>query len=126
MTNAVVHSEGLVLVGLYYHPGEGRLLLVVHDGNCGPPRRQNATADDESGRGLALVDFFASRNGWEPTERGKKVWAEFDLPVPATTAGRTAPLGPRLPAAPSASTPTNCDASLRPATQARSARDRPP
>lgn len=83
ITNAVVHSEGMVMVGLYYHPEEGRLLLVVHDGKSEPPRRQHATPDDESGRGLALVDALASRNGWEPTERGKKVWAEFDLPLHA-------------------------------------------
>ncbi|WP_367041359.1 ATP-binding protein [Streptomyces sp. Je 1-332] len=124
VTNAVVHSEGMVMVGLYYHPEEGRLLLVVHDGKSEPPRRQHATADDESGRGLALVDSFASRNGWELTERGKKVWAEFDVSVHAQEAGRTDPLGPRLQAVPSASTPTKRDATLRPATPARSSRDR--
>ncbi|MGW7074619.1 ATP-binding protein [Streptomyces sp. NPDC054866] len=125
ITNAVVHGEGIVLVGLYYHQEEGRLLLVVHDGKPESPRRQHATTDDESGRGLALVDSFASRNGWEPTERGKKVWAEFDLPVPAATAGRTAPLEPRLLVEPPVGTLTNNEVTSRPATQAWSLSDRP-
>ncbi|MFI6689932.1 ATP-binding protein [Streptomyces sp. NPDC050485] len=96
ITNAVVHSDGLVMVGLYYEPGEGRLLLVVHDGSPEPPERQNAEADDEGGRGLALVDCFAARNGWEETERGKKVWAEFEVPVPAPEPGRSALLRLRV------------------------------
>jgi anti-sigma regulatory factor (Ser/Thr protein kinase) len=82
ITNAVVHSGGLATVGLYLN--EGRLLLVVHDGNRGEPQRRHATRDDEQGRGLALVEFLATRNGWEPTAGGKKVWAEFEVPFPLT------------------------------------------
>ncbi|MEU4352482.1 ATP-binding protein [Streptomyces sp. NPDC023838] len=96
ITNAVVHGDDDVMVGLYYEADEGRLLLVVHDGNPEPPERKNAAADDEGGRGLALVDCFAARHGWEPTERGKKVWAEFEVPAPAPETGRSAPLRLRL------------------------------
>lgn len=85
ITNAVVHGGGFATVGLYY--ADGRLLLVVHDGNPGEARREYATGDDEAGRGLALVEFLATRSGWEPTARGKKVWAEFDVPTPMPTAG---------------------------------------
>jgi anti-sigma regulatory factor (Ser/Thr protein kinase) len=84
ITNAVVHTEGFITVGLYL--SENRLLLVVHDGNPEPPRRQNTTEDDEGGRGLVLVEFLATRHGWEPTNHGKKVWAEFVVPVPASAA----------------------------------------
>lgn len=90
ITNAVVHSGGPVAVGLYFEPGEGRLLLVVHDSSPEPPERKAAEADDEGGRGLPLVDCFAARNGWQPTERGKKVWAEFEIPAPAADTGRSA------------------------------------
>lgn len=96
ITNAVVHSGGPVTVGLYYEPGEGRLLLVVHDSSPEPPERKAAEADDEGGRGLALVDCFAARNGWQPTERGKQVWAEFEVPVHAPETGRSALLRLRL------------------------------
>lgn len=75
IANAVVHSGGLATVGLYLN--DGRLLLVVHDGNQAEPQRQCATGEDEDGRGLALVEFLATRNGWEPTARGKKVWAGY-------------------------------------------------
>ncbi|MDQ1010142.1 anti-sigma regulatory factor (Ser/Thr protein kinase) [Streptomyces sp. V4I23] len=96
ITNAVVHSDGLVVVGLYYHLGEGRLLLVVHDHCPEPPCRQHAADDDEGGRGLALVDSVAARNGWEPTRRGKRVWAEFDVPVCVPNPGDRALLRSRL------------------------------
>lgn len=84
ITNAVVHAGGFVTVGLYL--SEDRLLLVVHDDNPEPPNRQNVAEDDEGGRGLALVDFLAARNGWEPTNNGKKVWAEFVVLVSASAA----------------------------------------
>lgn len=98
ITNAVVHSGGLVIVGLSYHLAEGRLLLTVHDRSPEPPCRQHAADDDESGRGLALVDCVAARSGWEPTGRGKKVWAEFDVPVCVPNAGHKGLLRSRLPA----------------------------
>lgn len=85
ITNAVVHGGGLATVGLYYD--DGRLLLVVHDGNPAEPRREYTTGDDEAGRGLAMVEFLATRNGWDPTTRGKKVWAECALEAPECIPG---------------------------------------
>jgi anti-sigma regulatory factor (Ser/Thr protein kinase) len=84
ITNAVVHGGGCATVALYYD--DGRLLLVVHDGNPAEPRRRQATGDDEAGRGLALVESLAVRSGWEPTVTGKKVWAEFEVPTPQPAA----------------------------------------
>ncbi|MET8676376.1 ATP-binding protein [Streptomyces sp. NPDC004647] len=84
VTNAVVHAAGLVTVGL--HLNDERLLLVVHDGNRDEPRLQDATAEDEGGRGLALVDSLATCNGWDRTPNGKKVWAKFEVPAPAPAA----------------------------------------
>lgn len=75
ITNAVVHAGGVATVGL--HLDDERLILVVHDRNPEPPRRQVTADDDEGGRGLVLVGFLAERNGWEPTGNGKRVWAEF-------------------------------------------------
>ena len=87
ITNAVVHAGGLITIGLYLD--EDRLLLVVHDSSPEPPSRQITTEDDEGGRGLVLVEFLSARHGWEPTCHGKKVWAEFVVPVsvPAARGG---------------------------------------
>ncbi|MPY42828.1 ATP-binding protein [Streptomyces phyllanthi] len=81
ITNAVVHGEGPVTVALYHRPG--RLVIEVLDGNPVAPQMSCAQADDERGRGLALVDFLASRSAWEPFGRGKRVWAEIVLPAAA-------------------------------------------
>lgn len=83
----MVHAGGFITVGL--HLSEDRLLLVVYDGNPEPPKRLITTEDDEGGRGLALVGLLAARHGWEPTRRGKRVWAQFALPVstPASPGG---------------------------------------
>ena len=87
ITNAVVHAGGFITIGLYFD--EDRLLLVVHDSSPEPPSRQITTEDDEGGRGLVLVEFLSARHGWEPTSHGKKVWAEFVVPVsvPAARGG---------------------------------------
>ncbi|MFC0842263.1 ATP-binding protein [Streptomyces noboritoensis] len=80
ITNAVVHAEGLITLGLYL--GKDRLLLVVHDGSRALPTPPASCdpAESESGRGLLLVNTFADRWGSDPTPGGKKVWAEFDVP----------------------------------------------
>jgi anti-sigma regulatory factor (Ser/Thr protein kinase) len=89
ITNAVVHGEGPVTVALYHRPG--RLVIDVLDGNPSAPQMGCAQADDESGRGLALVGLLAARCAWEPSGHGKRVWAEIVLPT-ATPAIRAAVL----------------------------------
>ncbi|MET9891902.1 ATP-binding protein [Streptomyces sp. NPDC006465] len=81
ITNAVVHGEGLVTVALYHRPGS--LVIDVSDGSPLAPQMSCADDDDESGRGLALVGLLASRSAWEPSGRGKRVWAEIELPKAA-------------------------------------------
>ncbi|MFF4179889.1 ATP-binding protein [Streptomyces sp. NPDC001750] len=82
ITNAVMHGAGPVTVALYHRPG--RLVIDVFDGNPSAPQMSCAQPDDESGRGLALVGLLASRCAWEPSGRGKRVWAEVELPVEAS------------------------------------------
>ncbi|MCL8012744.1 ATP-binding protein [Streptomyces sp. AS02] len=86
ITNAVIHGGGPVTVTLYHRPG--RLVIDVLDDNPAAPQTSCALADDESGRGLVLVELFASRCVWEPAGQGKRVWAEIALPkaAPATRA----------------------------------------
>ncbi|MGW4033405.1 ATP-binding protein [Streptomyces sp. NPDC004838] len=63
---------------------DGRVLRIeVSDlrGDRFPARRRGAGEEDESGRGLVLVDAFAARWGVSSGPApGKTVWAELDLP----------------------------------------------
>ncbi|MEU3499920.1 ATP-binding protein [Streptomyces hundungensis] len=80
VTNAVVHGQGPISVGLYL--SDCRVLLVVHDSSRTLPVRRPYSDDErESGRGLFLVEHFASRSGWSATALGKRVWAEFEVPA---------------------------------------------
>ncbi|MGW7008235.1 ATP-binding protein [Streptomyces sp. NPDC054933] len=85
LTNAVKHATGFLTVGVYQDAD--RLLLEVFDGSPVPPEGRPASADDEGGRGLSLVDALTVSCGWEPTGRGKKVWAEMKVPTPSREPG---------------------------------------
>jgi anti-sigma regulatory factor (Ser/Thr protein kinase) len=51
------------------------MMIRVWDASNQLPVRQDASPDDESGRGLMLVDFLASEWGAYYRETGKVVWA---------------------------------------------------
>ncbi|MEV6551711.1 ATP-binding protein [Streptomyces sp. NPDC051597] len=85
VTNAIVHAGGRATVGLYYD--DCCLLVVVRDNSSTQPRRAEASAEAESGRGLVLVNALAERNGWAHTQAGKKVWAEFETSGPRAATG---------------------------------------
>ncbi|WP_329274659.1 ATP-binding protein [Streptomyces sp. NBC_01451] len=61
------------------------LRLEVSDVSDGQPRLRHAAGDDESGRGLALVEALADAWGTEPRDTvGKVVWARLVLPEGGT------------------------------------------
>jgi len=77
VTNAVVHSG--TPPRLAVHLDEQRLLLVVNDaGRRGTVRLQNAALDDDSGRGLVLVDALATAWAAERGADGTTVWCELE------------------------------------------------
>lgn len=95
VTNAVHASQSLE----WMFPVRMRLLsdraqvaIVVWDANPQPPVRANAGADDETGRGLILVDAISERWDWNatPDTGGKVVWCVLTLllrsPRPAAAA----------------------------------------
>jgi anti-sigma regulatory factor (Ser/Thr protein kinase) len=53
-TNAIQHADGPVQVRVSYARGD--LRVEAHDDGAGRPVRRPVTADDESGRGLAVLD----------------------------------------------------------------------
>jgi signal transduction histidine kinase len=60
-TNAIRHGDGRVRVRVSYACGD--LRVEVHDDGAGRPVRRQATAEDESGRGLALLDGLIGLHG---------------------------------------------------------------
>ncbi len=59
--------------------GGSALWVEVHDQDVRTPRVRTASANDEGGRGLFLVDQLSGRWGVRPTPTGKAVW--FQLPL---------------------------------------------
>ncbi|MBS2962639.1 SpoIIE family protein phosphatase [Actinocrinis puniceicyclus] len=59
--------------------GGSFLWIEVHDQDVRTPRVRTASANDEGGRGLFLVDQLSRRWGVRPTPTGKAVW--FQLPL---------------------------------------------
>jgi anti-sigma regulatory factor (Ser/Thr protein kinase) len=62
--NAIQHADGPVQVRVSYARGD--LRVEVHDDGAGRPVRRPVTADDESGRGLALLDELIGLRGGTP------------------------------------------------------------
>lgn len=61
VTNAIMHGEGCVKARISHK--SGCLVVEVHDSGAGRPVRRNAETDDESGRGLALIEGLIDVHG---------------------------------------------------------------
>jgi DNA-binding NarL/FixJ family response regulator len=74
VTNAIrhAHSNARVAASLV----GGRIRVSVSDDGPGLPTVKEAAQDDESGRGLSLVETMALDWGIEPLPVGKTVWFE--------------------------------------------------
>ncbi|MEU3420619.1 ATP-binding protein [Streptomyces murinus] len=83
MSNAIQHARTPLgrQIGVRVARYDGRLRVEVADANLVEPRPRTATADDEHGRGLAIVTALADRWGCCPRLHGigKAVWAELPL-----------------------------------------------
>ncbi|MFD7514835.1 ATP-binding protein [Streptomyces niveus] len=79
-TNAVRHgvpAGGALLVKV--GADEHRVRVECHDANRRRPRLRHPADDDQTGRGLLLVEAIASRWGTDERPFGKYVWFELDL-----------------------------------------------
>lgn len=89
VTNAVKAADLLEQkppVWLRLSTNNTRLLIEVWDGNMRSPRPRQLedglpSPEDESGRGLLLVEMLSTQWSWRPTEApsGKVVWCELDV-----------------------------------------------
>ena len=73
--NAVRHADGPCLQVRLRRSGEV-LRIAVHDDSPVPPLPREASWEDESGRGMHIVDALSASWGWEPRSTGKVVWAD--------------------------------------------------
>jgi hypothetical protein len=104
VANAVHASAGLdqpaIRLALAFNRRE--LTVLVSDSNPDLPRPQQPAEDDESGRGLLMVQTLCGRYGWHPFEGdapGKVVWATLPAepgvsPSPAPQGGTPEAAGP--------------------------------
>ncbi|MFF3847149.1 ATP-binding protein [Streptomyces sp. NPDC002328] len=79
VTNAVRHGEADDIgFSLSYWRGEVR--VEVADGTPGRPRVKRPTADEESGRGMLIVEALAE--DWGTSEDGTLTWCTIAVPEP--------------------------------------------
>lgn len=81
LSNAVRHACGPLSLRLRRAGAE--LSVEVCDGSPVVPQARYAVADEESGRGLLLVDSLATAWGTLPTAEGKAVWFSLTVPSPS-------------------------------------------
>jgi len=77
-SNAVRHAHSAFTVIVRFDGT--RVRVEVGDGSRVLPQPRESTPDDESGRGLFLVEQLASAWGVVPTVEGKRVWFEVAAP----------------------------------------------
>jgi anti-sigma regulatory factor (Ser/Thr protein kinase) len=80
VTNAIqasLSAERIPPVRLWLSSDRSRLLIQVQDTNHCQPARTAADGQDESGRGLLIVDAISTEWGWhtDDDQSGKIVWA---------------------------------------------------
>jgi anti-sigma regulatory factor (Ser/Thr protein kinase) len=73
--NAIRHAEGPT-VQVRLRRTQDVLRIAVRDGSATYPVPRQASYDDESGRGMLIIETLSRRWGWEPLTDGKVVWAE--------------------------------------------------
>ena len=73
--NAVRHARGDTLQ-VRLRRSRDVLRIAVHDGSPISPLPREATAEDENGRGLRIIETLSYSWGWEPLGAGKVVWAD--------------------------------------------------
>lgn len=88
VTNAVQHAAGPIVLTVTI--AASTLRFAVSDADPTTPRRREADMDEESGRGMILLQELSCRWGVRPTGTGKTVW--FDLSARLTPEADYRPL----------------------------------
>jgi anti-sigma regulatory factor (Ser/Thr protein kinase) len=73
VTNAMRHGAPPITTEVACNATSG-MQVRVSDGNPEAPTARDAGPDDQSGRGVHLVDMISDAWGVDPTPNGKTVW----------------------------------------------------
>lgn len=84
VTNAVVHAHSSVELAVHLRPS--RVRVEVIDTARDHVRRRDAKDDEQSGRGMALIEAIAVAWGIDSLLSGKSVWFEMERPSGAGAA----------------------------------------
>ena len=100
VTNSLNACAGLDQAGirLVLTLDQGELAILVRDNHPGVPLAVQPGADDESGRGLLIVEHLSDRCGWYPLndpEHAKVTWAVLTAAGQAASRLPTPPLPAR-------------------------------
>jgi anti-sigma regulatory factor (Ser/Thr protein kinase) len=81
LTNSILHSGGTSITLLMVVEDDA-LRVSVADGMPGRATPRDAGADEESGRGLQLLDFLVQEHAgsWGTSATGDETWCRFALP----------------------------------------------
>ncbi|CDR09841.1 ATP-binding protein [Streptomyces iranensis] len=80
VANSVAHSGSRCLRVTVSRPDARWVRVAVIDKSRAQPVQRTANADDESGRGLAIVEAISVRWGTDRLPWGKRVWADLRAP----------------------------------------------
>ncbi|MFE1957303.1 ATP-binding protein [Streptomyces sp. NPDC059479] len=80
VTNAIAYGDG-PSVHVRVSLGCGVLRIEVYDGSSTAPQSRTAGEDQESGRGLIIVDAIVAEHGgtWGVSSEGMTTWCEVPL-----------------------------------------------
>ncbi|MEU7031484.1 ATP-binding protein [Streptomyces sp. NPDC046275] len=78
VTNAITHTTSRTVGVAVTCPVESTIRIVVMDTDRSELPPPEAGGDEESGRGLLLVDKLSDRWGVERVATGKRVWCDLD------------------------------------------------
>ncbi len=79
VTNAIVHAHSTVELAVHLRPT--RIRVEVIDTAREHVRRRDAKDDEQSGRGMALIEAIAAAWGVDSLLSGKSVWFEMERPA---------------------------------------------
>ena len=82
VTNAVVHARSTVVVDLAVRD-DGPVLVKVHDESPVRPTPRRHHDGRPGGRGMHLLESWATRWGVEVSRNGKHIWFEVDRLQPS-------------------------------------------
>ena len=79
VTNAVLHAREEAALALEIEVADVWMRISLADGSAVRPLARQASHEDETGRGMAIVEALSDRWGVDDHHGGKRIWFEVNL-----------------------------------------------